>query len=74
MYTAKHSIELEAPSGEVRGRTGEAEGFCNLIGRKTISNNQTLHSLIPETKPPTKEEVIMAATGYVAEDGLIWHH
>jgi hypothetical protein len=41
------------PNGGVRGRTKEAEGGCNPIGRTTISTNQTPE--IPGTKPPTEE-------------------
>jgi hypothetical protein len=43
-------------NGGVRGRTVEAGGVCNPIGRTAISTNQS--SPIPElprTKPPPKE-------------------
>jgi hypothetical protein len=42
------------PNGKIRAKTVGAEGICNLIGRTTISTNQTPPEL-PGTKPPTKE-------------------
>ena len=44
--------------------------------RKDNKINQLDPSKGPGTKPPTKEYILggfMAPTGYVAEDGLIWH-
>ena len=38
MYTAKHWTEHGDPNGDVRARTVEAEGVCNLIGITIITN------------------------------------
>ena len=40
--------------GRVKGRTEEAKGDCNTIGRTTMSPNSDLSEL-PESKPKTKE-------------------
>jgi hypothetical protein len=53
MYTANHWTESRDLNEEVRARTVGAEGVCNIIGRTTISTNQTPN--LPGTKPPTKE-------------------
>jgi hypothetical protein len=45
MYTVKHWTEHGDPKGEVRARTEGAEGVYNLIGRTTISINQTPKTL-----------------------------
>ena len=53
MSTAKHWTERRDHSGEVRARTIGAEGVCNLIGRTTISTNQTPpHPTPPHPTPP----------------------
>jgi hypothetical protein len=44
MLTVNHQTDHGIPSAGVRGRTEGAEGVCNLIGRTTISTNQTLQS------------------------------
>jgi hypothetical protein len=44
IYTAKCGTEHRDPSGEVRATTVRAEGVYNLIGRRTISINQTIQS------------------------------
>ena len=75
MYTVKHWTEHGDPNGKVRARTVVAEGVCNPIERTTISTNKTLQSF-PRLnyQPKSTEGVPMVATGYVAEDCLIWHH
>jgi hypothetical protein len=45
MLVANHQTEHRDPNGGVRGRTKGAEGFCNPIGRTTISINQTPQSI-----------------------------
>jgi hypothetical protein len=44
ILTANHWTEHRGPNGGVRERTEGTEGFCSLIGRKTISTNQTTQS------------------------------
>jgi hypothetical protein len=44
MIAANHWTEQWDPSGGVRGRAEGAEGFCNSIGRTTISTNQNPQS------------------------------
>jgi hypothetical protein len=44
IYTAYHWTECVDPNGEVRARTVIAEEVCNLIGRTTISTNQSLQN------------------------------
>jgi hypothetical protein len=44
MLAAHHQTEDSNPSGGVRGRTEEAEGVSNPIGRTTILTNQTPQS------------------------------
>jgi hypothetical protein len=51
MLEANHWTEHRVPNRRVREKT---EGVCNLIGRTTISTNQTPPEL-PGTKPSTKE-------------------
>jgi hypothetical protein len=41
LYTTKHLTESRDPNGKVRAKTEGAERVCNLIGRTTISINQT---------------------------------
>ena len=41
MFAANHWTECGVPNREVRERTEGVEGICNLIGRTTISTNQT---------------------------------
>jgi hypothetical protein len=43
--SAKHLTEHGDPSGEVKGSTEGSEEFCNLIGRTTLSTNQTPKAL-----------------------------
>jgi hypothetical protein len=45
IYTTKHWTECGDLNGEVRVRTVRVEGVCNLIGRTTISMNQTPQGL-----------------------------
>jgi hypothetical protein len=52
MYTAKHWSEYGNSNGEVRARTVGAEGVCNLIGRTTISTNQTPQSSEERNQEP----------------------
>ena len=60
------------PNGEVRTRTVGAEGVCNLIGRTTISTNQTLQSIQGLShQSKSTQGVPMTPAGYVAEDCLI---
>jgi hypothetical protein len=54
MYRAKHWTEHGDPNEKVRARTVGGEGICNLIGRTTISTDQTPTKL-SGTKPPTKK-------------------
>jgi hypothetical protein len=54
MLTVNHWNECGDPNRGVRERTEGSEGFCNAIGRSTVSTNQTLQSF-QELKPPTKE-------------------
>ena len=44
MLAANNWTEQVFPNRGVRGRTEEAEGVCNPIGRTTISTNQTPQS------------------------------
>jgi hypothetical protein len=75
MFTAKHWTERRDPNGEVRAKSVGAEGFCNLIGRTTISANQNLQSSQGlNHQPKSKQGVPMAPAGYVAEDYIICHH
>ena len=41
MHAAKHCTEHWVSNGGVRERTEGAKGFCNPIGGRTISTNQT---------------------------------
>jgi hypothetical protein len=41
---ANHQTELRVPNGGVRERTEGAEGICDVIGKRTISTNQTPQS------------------------------
>jgi hypothetical protein len=41
MYTAKHWTESRDPNGEAMVKTEGDEEVCNLVGRTTISTNQT---------------------------------
>jgi hypothetical protein len=60
--------ELEEVSSE------EAEEVCNLIGRTTISTNQTPQSSLGQNhKPKNMHGGNHGSSAYVAEDGLIWH-
>jgi hypothetical protein len=54
MLAANYWNEHGVPNGDVRERTEGAEGVCNLIGRRTVSTNQTPPEL-PRNKSPTKE-------------------
>ena len=44
MLAVNHQNELWDPKVEVRGRTEGAEEVCNIIGKTTISTNQTPQS------------------------------
>ena len=44
MLAVNHQNELWDPNVEVRGRTEGAEEVCNIIGKTTISTNQTPQS------------------------------
>ena len=44
MLAVNHQNELWDPNLEVRGRTEGAEEVCNIIGKTTISTNQTPQS------------------------------
>jgi hypothetical protein len=57
MLTANQRTEHEDPNGEVRGRTEEAEGDCNLIRRTTIPTNLTPTPQLPGTKPQIKDYI-----------------
>jgi hypothetical protein len=57
VHTANHRTRLRNPNGRVRVRIKEAEGVCNIIGRKTIPTNQIPPPKLPGTKPPTKEYI-----------------
>ena len=66
MYTAKHWSEYGNSNGEVRARTVGAEGVCNLIGRTTISTNQThLSSQVLNIHPKSTQDMYqrMALSG-----------
>ena len=41
VLAANHQTELRVPNGGVRERTEGAEGICDVIGKRTISTNQT---------------------------------
>ena len=60
------------PNRGVRERTEGVEGFCNSIGRTTVSTNQT-----PSPRAfrdwTTKKGVHMAPAAYAAEDGFVMH-
>jgi hypothetical protein len=49
-----HWTEVRDPYGRVRGRTEEAEGNGNPIGKSTMSTKLNLWEL-PETKAPSKD-------------------
>jgi hypothetical protein len=44
ILTANHQTEPREPNGRVRARSEEAEGYCNPIGRTTISTSLTTQS------------------------------
>jgi hypothetical protein len=48
MLTANQQTEHRDPNGGVRIRAEGAAGFCNPIGRITISTNQTLSPRAPK--------------------------
>ena len=75
MYTAKYWTEHGESEGEVRARTVGVEGVCNLIGRTTISTNQTPSQSSQRLNHQAKyaQGIPMAPAGYVAEDSLICH-
>jgi len=54
MLAANHWTEQGEPNAGVREKTEGAEGFCNTIGRTTISTYQT-PSELPGSKPPNNE-------------------
>jgi hypothetical protein len=54
MYTTNQQAEHGDPNGGVRGRTEEAKGVCDLIGRTTISSKHEPPEL-PGTKLLTKQ-------------------
>jgi hypothetical protein len=51
---ANHWTAYRVPSGGIGERIEEAESVCNLIGRTTISTNQTPVLRLPGIKPATK--------------------
>ena len=69
MLAVNHQNELWDPNVEVRGRTEGAEEVCNIIGKTTISTNQTPHS----SNQRKHMEGPMAPAAHVAEDGRILH-
>jgi hypothetical protein len=74
MLAVNHQNELWDPNVEVRGRTEGAEEVCNIIGKTTISTNQTPQSSQElKLQPKKSKEGPMAKAAHVAEDGLIWH-
>ena len=74
MLAVNHQNELWDPNVEVRGRTEGAEEVCNIIGKTTISTNQTPQSSQELKLQRNKHmERPVASGAHVAEDGLIWH-
>jgi hypothetical protein len=74
MLTSNHHTEHRDPNGGVRGRTEEAEGVCNPIGRTTKSTNQSPRTFRDyTTNQRVHLEEPMASAAYVAEYFLIWH-
>ena len=73
MYTDKHWTKCRDPNGEVRARTVGSEGVCNLIGRTTISTNQTPPQSSQGINHQLKsiQGVPMTPAAYVTEDYLI---
>ena len=53
MLAVNHQNELWDPNVEVRGRTEGAEEVCNIIGKTTISTNQTPQSSQEQKLQPT---------------------
>lgn len=50
--TANHCTEFRDPNGRARGSTEGAEGACNSIGRKILTNGTSQD--FPGTNPPPK--------------------
>jgi hypothetical protein len=67
ILAANYWTEHRVPKGGVRERTEGPESVCNLIGKTTISTNET-------PPPPSSQRVHMEGpmdpAAYVAEDGL----
>jgi len=81
MLTTNHQTELGEPNGGVRGRTEGSEGVCNVIGRTTISTNQTpsptslpqnSQGLNHQPKNTIHMEKPMAPNVYIAEEDIVW--
>jgi hypothetical protein len=71
ILTANHWTDPKDPNGRTRGRTEEAEGDCNPIGRKASTNWTIQSSQRQNHQPKTVHEVIHAPAAYVAEDAYM---
>jgi len=62
------------PNGRVRDRTERVEEVCNLIGRTTVSANQSTQSSQGlNYQPKNMHEGTMAPAAHVADNGFVWH-
>ena len=73
IFTAKHRTKPGEGNRKIGGRTVEAKGDCNPIGRTTMSTNLFTQNSEGQSHQRVHVEGSTALVTYVAQDCLIRH-